>query len=283
MEKALVIQGGGTRGIYAAGVLDAFMISKIRFDYVVGTSAGALAGANYVSGDAYRFKFIVVELMNNPRFISFRNRIFKGTMFDFDYLFHEVPKEISPFNEKKFFQSKTMFYSCATKMEDGLPIYFEKGDLKDPYLGLAASSSLPLLARPVDVEGTFCLDGGVTSSVPFYKPLEDNIEKIVVIGTRPKGYRKQELKTLQKTIAKSLYKQYPKFLNAFLKSKKVYNKQMDELDRLEEEGRVFIIRPKTNPEVGVSCKDKQMLLDLYRQGYYDALEALEDLKIYMGN
>ena len=283
MEKALVIQGGGTRGIYAAGVLDAFMISKIRFDYVVGTSAGALAGANYVSGDAYRFKFIVVELMNNPRFISFRNRIFKGTMFDFDYLFHEVPKEISPFNEKKFFQSKTKFYSCATKMEDGLSIYFEKGYLKDPYLGLAASSSLPLLARPVDVEGTLCLDGGVTSSVPFHKPIEDNIEKIVVIGTRPKGYRKQELKTLQKTIAKSLYKQYPKFLNAFLKSKKVYNKQMDELDRLEEEGRVFIIRPKTNPEVGVSCKDKQMLLDLYRQGYYDALEALEDLKIYMGN
>lgn len=283
MEKALVIQGGGTRGIYAAGVLDAFMISKIRFDYVVGTSAGALAGANYVSGDAYRFKFIVVELMNNPRFISFRNRIFKGTMFDFDYLFHEVPKEISPFNEKKFFQSKTNFYSCATKMEDGLPIYFKKGDLKDPYLGLAASSSLPLLARPVDVEGTLCLDGGVTSSVPFHKPIEDNIEKIVVIGTRPKGYRKQELKTLQKTIAKSLYKQYPKFLDAFLKSKKVYNKQMDELDRLEEEGRVFIIRPKTNPEVGVSCKDKQMLLDLYRQGYYDALEALEDLKIYMGN
>lgn len=283
MRKALVIQGGGTRGIYAAGVLDAFLLNNIYFEYVVGTSAGALCGANYVSKDYGRSKFIVAELMSDPKFVSIRNRIFKGTIFNFDFLFHEVPKSISPFNEKEFFESKVKFYSCATKLDDGKAVYIEKSSLKDPYLALAASSSLPLLARPVDVEGTLCLDGGVASSVPFQKPLEDQIEKIVVIATRPKGYRKEPIQHLQKTIGKSLYKSYPKFLDAFLNSSSNYNSQMDALDKLENEGRVLIIRPKANPDVGVACKDKEKLLDLYQKGYYDALEALTDLKIYLGD
>ncbi|HBX25027.1 MAG TPA: hypothetical protein DEF61_01900 [Firmicutes bacterium] len=178
VKSALVIQGGGTRGIYAAGVLDAFLLNKISFPYIIGTSAGSLCGANYLSKDFGRSKYVVTELMSDPKFVSVRNRIFKGTIFDFDFLFHEVPKSILPFNEKEFFNSPSLFYMVATDMNSGKTIYFEKNAISDPYKGLAASSSLPLLSKPVNVDGYLCLDGGVAMSVPFRKPLEEEIEKI---------------------------------------------------------------------------------------------------------
>ncbi|HBM70664.1 MAG TPA: patatin family protein [Firmicutes bacterium] len=283
VKSALVIQGGGTRGIYAAGVLDAFLLNKISFPYIIGTSAGSLCGANYLSKDFGRSKYVVTELMSDPKFVSVRNRIFKGTIFDFDFLFHEVPKSILPFNEKEFFNSSSLFYMVATDMNSGKTIYFEKNAISDPYKGLAASSSLPLLSKPVNVDGYLCLDGGVAMSVPFRKPLEEEIEKIVVIATRNKGYRKKEIKNLQKIIAKSLYKDYPLLLNAFLKSHEKYNKDMDLLDRLEEEGRVCVIRPDFEVNVGVACKDKQELLSLYDRGFHDGTSNINKIKKYLGD
>lgn len=282
VKSALVIQGGGTRGIYAAGVLDAFLLNKLYFPYVIGTSAGSLCGTNYLSKDFGRSKYVVTELMSDPKFVSVRNRIIKGTIFDFDFLFHEVPKSILPFNEKEFLNSSSFFYMVATDMADGKTIYFEKNAISDPYKGLAASSSLPLLSKPVDVDGHLCLDGGVTMSVPFRKPLDEGIEKIVVIATRNKGYRKKDIKHLQKVIAKSLYKQYPLFLDAFLKSHEVYNQNMDLLDKLEEEGRVCIIRPDGPVNVEVACKDKNELVNLYERGYEDGLASINKVNKYLG-
>ena len=160
IKIGLSVQGGGTRGIYAAGALDVLLEHNVEFPFVAGTSAGSLSLANYLSKDKGRTRFVIAELMGDPRFVSVRNAIFKGTAFDFDYLFYEIPKKESPFNFEQFASNPAEFAICATDLNTGKRLDFLKSKTPDPFKALQASSSLPLLSRPVYVQGTPCLDGG---------------------------------------------------------------------------------------------------------------------------
>lgn len=273
----LSVQGGGTRGIYAAGALDVLLQRGIEFPFVAGTSAGSLSLANYLSGDEGRTRFVIAELMGDPRFISVRNAIFKGTAFDFDYLFYEIPKKESPFNFKQFASNPAEFAICATDLNTGKRIDFLKSKTPDPFKALQASSSLPLLSRPVYVEGIPCLDGGPACSLPYMVPLEHGMDKVVVIATREKGYRKKPVKRLSMSICRSLYKSFPEFIECYSKMPSVYNLQMDELDKLEQEGKAFVLYPSVPPTVKVADKDKQKLNELYDLGKKDMQDAFARL------
>lgn len=273
----LSVQGGGTRGIYAAGALDVLLQRGIEFPFVAGTSAGSLSLANYLSGDEGRTRFVIAELMGDPRFISVRNAIFKGTAFDFDYLFYEIPKKESPFNFEQFASNPAEFAICATDLNTGKRIDFLKSKTPDPFKALQASSSLPLLSRPVYVEGIPCLDGGPACSLPYMVPLEHGMDKVVVIATREKGYRKKPVKRLSMSICRSLYKSFPEFIECYSKMPGVYNLQMDELDKLEQEGKAFVLYPSVPPTVKVADKDKQKLNELYDLGKKDMQDAFARL------
>lgn len=273
----LSVQGGGTRGIYAAGALDVLLQRGIEFPFVAGTSAGSLSLANYLSGDEGRTRFVIAELMGDPRFISVRNAIFKGTAFDFDYLFYEIPKKESPFNFEQFASNPAEFAICATDLNTGKRIDFLKSKTPDPFKALQASSSLPLLSRPVYVEGIPCLDGGPACSLPYMVPLEHGMDKVVVIATREKGYRKKPVKRLSMSICRSLYKSFPEFIECYSKMPSVYNLQMDELDKLEQEGKAFVLYPSVPPTVKVADKDKQKLNELYDLGKKDMQDAFARL------
>lgn len=277
----LAVQGGGTRGVFAAGILDVLQEQGISFPAVYGTSAGSLCLANFLSGDLGRSRYIICTLMGDPRFVSVRNRIFRGTVFDFDYLFYEIPKSESPFDFAAFNDNKTRFGIVTTSLEDGGMKVFYKGETPDPFKALAASSSLPLLSRPVYVEGDPYLDGGPACSVPFAPGFSDGYEKMVVIATRPLGFRKKGIKRLSARLAKSMYKQYPAFIKTYLHSPHIYNESMDELDRLEKEGKVFRLCPETASKVGVAEKDEKKLEALYAQGREVALKRLADLKGFL--
>ena len=280
---ALVLQGGGTRGAFTAGVLDVLMENHIEFSYVIGTSAGALNAVNYVSGDIGRSKFVTTELMSDKKFVSFRNLLFRGTIFDFAYLFHTVPQTKLPFNSARFNSSPVEFVVVASDMKNGEPRYFKKGICKEFYKALAASSSLPLLAKPIDVEGEKFLDGGVEAAIPFRKPLEDGFNHVVVVETRAKGYRKKNKKSLLKRfLAWVMYPKYKDFRKAYHNRPTFYNQDADEIDRLEKEGNAFVIAPATPPEVGLVEKNKDNLLRLYEQGREVMNAQLPSLLKYVG-
>ena len=191
IKAALVLQGGGARGAFTSGVLDVFMEHGLDFPYVIGTSAGALCACNYISGDKGRNRFVCTELLTDPKFVSVRNLLFKRTAFNFNYLFFTVPKDIYPFSEEKFLKDERPFFAACTSMKTGEAIYFDKRkmDPKDFYTALSASASLPLLAKPVNVAGEKCLDGGPAAAVPFHKPFEDGYEKAVPPSSLPNSKR----------------------------------------------------------------------------------------------
>ena len=281
-DVALVLQGGGTRGAFTAGVLDVFMENHILFPYVIGTSAGALNGVNYLSQDIGRSKYVSTELMRDKKFISFRNLLTKGSFFDFTYLFFTVPKEKYPFNSGAFHSSSVEFIAVATAVKDGKVAYFKKGETKEFYKALAASSSLPLTARPVDVEGELYLDGGVDAAIPFRKPLEDGFKKIVIVATRAKGFRKGKHRKKSGVLAWFMYRKHKTFRKAMAHTNESYNRDADEMDALEENGTAFVIRPDTAPDVKTMEKDQEKLLILYEQGRKVAERLLPDMLAFVG-
>jgi len=280
-QTGLVLQGGGTRGAFTAGVLDVFLEHKLFFPYVIGTSAGALNGVNFLSRDHGRSKTVTTELMGDRKFVSLGNFFRRGTFFNFAYLFHTVPKTILPFSSAIYNASPAEFTACATSVIDGKPRFYKKGECREFYKALAASSSLPLLARPVDVDGELCLDGGLTAPVPFEKALEDGQKKVVVVGTREAGYRKKPQKPFNVFLTKCMYHKYPKLIEAYKLWPKRYNENAEELERLVKEGKIFCIRPEVAPGVGVAEKDSDKLRALYDEGRRIAEMNLDAMMAYL--
>lgn len=280
MKLALIIQGGGTRGAYAAGVTDVLLEHGILADGVYGTSAGSLTGVNYVSQEPGRAAKLFLTLMGDPHFVRHLNLLTKGSMFDFSEMFFEVPKGKIPFNSALFFSSKTEFHCCATSCESGKPVYFSKLD-PEFYSGLAASASLPLATKPTLVHGHPYLDGGVVDPAPLQKAFDDGYDKAIVVLTREKGYRKKKPSSLRKHMAKMMYRKHKAFLKAYNQSDAIYNDEMDFIDRMGAEGQAFVIYPSKAPEVGHAEKDTAKIAALITEGRQDALDALEKLEEYL--
>src|SRR5574344_70805 len=281
-KVGLVLQGGGTRSAFTSGVLDTLMENKISFPYIIGTSAGALNAVNVLSGDIGRSKDVDILLMDDKKFISLHNLLHYGSLFNFTYLVVDVPKKLIPFNAKAYNESPVHFVVAATGLEDGKDHYFVKGECTEMWKANAASSSLPLITwKPVMVEGHPYLDGGPTANIPFRRALADGCEKIVVVTTRAKGFRKSPAKKKNLRRAHFLYKEYPEFLKAYAKESDVYNADADALDALEASGQALVIGPAHPVTIGRTCRDKAKLDALYHEGVDVAKSALEKLKVFL--
>lgn len=265
-KVALVVQGGGARGIFGAGVTDALFDAGLEFPYIVGTSSGCLISFNLVSRDRGRAKTIIVKGMPDKRFASFSNLVKKGSFFDFDFLFKVAPIEVCPFDQKTFDESKVKFFCGCTGVEDGLPHYFEKSHPE--FLAAAGgSSSLPFLGKPVKVEECHYMDGGTTCPIPFHKALDDGCEKIVVVLTRPRLYRKGKSKPLHRLLYRLFYHKYPNYLKALQKGHDFYNSEMDTLFKLEKEGKAFLIFCPEGETIKRTEKKEEVLNKFYQSGY----------------
>jgi predicted patatin/cPLA2 family phospholipase len=271
----LVLEGGGLRGQFTAGVLDLFLTENIEFPYIIGSSAGVSIGSSYVSKQHSRNKHIVLTYIKDHRYLSFRNLIFKGGIFGIDFIFNKIPNELVPFDFKTFDESPVQFITTVTDCNTGKPVYFPK-NTKNLLQMLAASSSIPLLSKIVKYNGLELLDGAVADSVPVKKSIEDGYEKNVIILTRNKGYRKKA--NSYPGIIKLVYKKYPEFIKAMLERYKNYNKTMDFIDDLEKEGKAIVIRPSQTLKIDKLEKDVKKLEDLYNLGVEDAKKFVSKIK-----
>ena len=281
-DVALVLQGGGARGAFTAGVLDVFMEHGLDFPYVIGTSAGALNAVNYVSGDIGRSKRVTTEVMFDKKFRSIHNMIFRGGAFNFGYLFHELPQTTLPFDFSRYNASTCCFFCASTSLETGEVTYFQKGECNEFYKALASSASLPLISRPVRVLGKKYLDGGVVAPVPYKKPLEDGFEKEIIVMTRPQGYRRGKAGKLTKVLGWLLYHRKHEFYASYKKSNDFYNENYIGVERLEAEGKAIAIYPPESIHVGRMEKHVENLEALYQAGRDAAENKLDEILAFVG-
>lgn len=264
-NSALVLEGGGLRGVFTCGVLDCFMDHGVRFPFIVGTSAGACNGLSYMSGQRGRAKSSNIDLMEQYHYVGFKYLLTQGCIMDYKLLFEDFPEKIIPYNYEAYFSNPTRFVMVTTNCITGKAEYLEEKSSPERVMSIVrASSSLPFVTKITYVDGIPMLDGGIVDSIPVKYALEQGYENLVVILTRNKGYRKKEGKMYA---AKAFYRKYPNLQKALTERNAVYNQTMDLIERLEEQGRITVIRPLKPVEVGRVEKDTAKLTALYQEGY----------------
>lgn len=272
MKTGIVCEGGGMRGSYTAGVLQAFMDGSFVADALIGVSAGASNGVSYISGQAGRGIRTNVDYAGDKRYASWQSYVRTGSFFGMDYVFGEIPETLDPFDFEAFYASPTAFYAGATDVNTGKAVFFEKEDLIPGCVALRASCSLPMLSPIVSFQGGEYLDGGVADPIPIDKALSIGCERLVVVLTRPRDYRKKPQRL--RAIYRTMYRKYPAFIKAMELRHLVYNHTLEKLARLEQEGRALVIAPQTALEVDRFGKDRQKLLDACNLGLADGAAAL---------
>ena len=275
IEAGLVVEGGGMRGVYTAGVLDYFMEKNLYFDDCYGVSAGACHISSYVSKQIGRSIKVTLDYINDKRYCSVNSLIKTGDMFGVEMLYDLIPNKLELYDYDTFNKFKGNFYSVVTNCTTGKAEYMKIKDMKKDIIAVRASSSLPLLSRIVEINGEEYLDGGITDSIPIKKSIEDNHRKNVVILTRDKTYRKKKSSFLP--IFKLKYRKYPNLVNAIENRYKMYNNTLDFIEEKVKTGEVFVIQPKEPVNISRVEKDKTKLKELYDKGYNDAKKCYEDL------
>ncbi len=280
-EGALVLEGGSLRGVFTAGVLDVFMEQEIKMSYVNGVSAGSMSGMSYVSKQIGRTIKVDLDYINDKRFLSFRNLVEKRSIFNFDFLFGELSNTLVPFDYDTFYQSEQIFEVAATRCKTGKPEYFEKSTCENFIDAVKASSSIPILSRMISVGGKKYLDGGCSMPIAYQRAIDLGYEKIVLVLTREPGYRKPPLDKWTKKGYERYFQPLPKFLKALEDVPERYNRMQEEIDRLEKEGRIYVIRPDHHVTVQRTEQDKRKLEALYQEGRRLALVHMDSLKAYL--
>lgn len=264
-KTGLVLEGGGMRGVFTSGVLDAFMKHKLYFPYVVAVSAGACNGLSYMSRQPRRARYSNIDMLQKYGYISLKNLLTQGSIFDPDILYERFPKEILPFDFETYRQNPATFEMVTTNCLTGRAEYLsEKEDAQRMTAIVKASSSLPYVSQITYVDGIPMLDGGIVDSIPVVRSVDKGYSPNVVILTRNKGFRSSEPDI---KVPKLFYKDYPRLRVALSRRVEEYNRQLDLIERMEDWGEVICIRPERPMDVDRICRDVHKLEALYEEGF----------------
>ena len=278
----IVLEGGATRGVFTSGILDYLMEEDLYFSHVIGVSAGSCNGVDYVSRQIGRTKKCMIpEKKEYSYYSGVRSAIKEKSILDMDMVFDTFPKKIYPFDFETYFQSDMVCEIVTTNCETGKAEYMTEQNDPDRLMKLCrASSSMPLLSPIVNIDGVPYLDGGLADSVPIRRALQSGNEKIVVVLTRNPGYRKKPISKGTVKLYRRAYKKYPNLVHAAIYRNHVYNKTMELVERLEEEEKIFVIRPLV-PTVSRLERDETALTAFYQHGYNLMKRQREALQRYL--
>lgn len=278
----IVLEGGATRGVFTSGILDYLMEEDLYFSHVIGVSAGSCNGVDYVSRQIGRTKKCMIPEKKEYSYYSGVRSAIKGkSILDMDMVFDTFPKKIYPFDFETYFQSDMVCEIVTTNCETGKAEYMTEQSDPDRLMKLCrASSSMPLLSPIVNIDGVPYLDGGLADSVPIRRALQSGNEKIVLVLTRNPGYRKKPISKGTVKLYRRAYKKYPNLVHAAIYRNHVYNKTMELVERLEEEEKIFVIRPLV-PTVSRLERDETALTAFYQHGYNLMKRQREALQRYL--
>lgn len=278
-KTCLVLEGGAMRGMYTAGVLDILMQNNIKFDAIIGVSAGALFGINYKSnqqGRVYRYN---MKYINCKEYMGAYSYITTGNIMNKIFCFDKLVNELDPFDYQEFKNNKTKFYVVVTNLLTGTPEYQELTDLNDQNQMeyLRASGSMQYVSKPVKINNNHYLDGATGDSIPIKYMEKLGFNKIIVVGTRPEGYQKQ----YKPQPSKLFYKKYPKFIKALSNRPSMYNETIKYIEKKANNHEIIFIRPSQDLKVKRIEKNKKKLSSLYTLGQNDTKEIISTINKYL--
>ena len=264
-NTGLVLEGGGMRGVFTSGVLDAFMKHNQYFRYVVAVSAGACNGVSYMSHQIRRARIANINMLGQYDYIGLKHLVTQRSIFDRKLLYDDFPNKVVPFDWDTYANSGAEFEvvttNCLTGRAEYLSEYKTPHRLNDIIM---ASSALPFVSSIVEVDGVPMLDGGIVDSIPVQRAIEQGHDFNIVITTRNRGYRSRERDI---KIPSLLYDDYPRLRVALSHRVEAYNDQLELIERMERWGEIVVIRPERPMEVGRVTRDTDKLERLYEEGY----------------
>jgi predicted patatin/cPLA2 family phospholipase len=271
-QVGLILEGGGMRGAYTAGVLDCFLDEKMYFESIFGVSAGGCNAISYISRQKGRNLYIFQNYASDSRYVDLKGLLTRGSIFGMDFIFHEIPEKLVYLDYDRYAASKTKLYIISTDCDTGRPDVHLTLNAKDSVNYLKGSSSIPLFSPIVDVDGKKLLDGSASESIPLASALFRGITRPVIVLTRNKGYRKNRSRANR--IFAYYYKKYPNLVKSLQQRYITYNTSLERCEELERQGRAVILRPSVPLDIDRFEKDPDKLTKLYQNGYDDAKNAL---------
>ena len=279
----MVIEGGSLRAIYACGVLDALMSADINMETTIGVSAGAMIGSLYVSGQIGHGARYNLNNRFNPDYVGPKAMVLASSPFNCRLPYETTDASGTVFDRERFDQSPRRFVCVATDCETGEAVYFEKGQCNDIVQCIRASATLPMVSRMVEAEGRHCLDGGCSDAVPADWAIAQGFEKIIVVRTRERSFRKEAITKKEAALIQMEYRHYPNLVQQLLSSNERYNALCDRLEQQEKEGCFFVFAPSVPPTVSRLEGDLEKMGDLYWLGWNDAQARMAELRHWLGD
>ena len=278
MKKGLILEGGALRGLFTAGVLDVLMENGITFDGVIGVSAGAAFGSNFKSGQKGRTLRYNLAFCRDKRYCSLRSLFKTGDLFGAEFCYRTLPLELDVFDFDTYRRNQTAFYAVATDVESGEAVYLDCAgdDLKILDI-IRASASMPLVSRPVSIDGRRLLDGGIADSIPLAYFESIGYTKNLVILTKPLGYRKHKTPRVSRLLLRKL----PAVAKAMAKRHLFYNETVSSIEERERRGELFVIRPDAPLPIGRTCHSKKKIQSVYDLGREVAERRIKELRQFL--
>jgi predicted patatin/cPLA2 family phospholipase len=280
-KAALVLEGGSLRSVYTSGVLDVLMENGIQFELIVAVSAGALNAGNFVANHIGRSARINILHSNDSKYYGFRQLIFHRRAFNFKYIFYSPINDLYPYDEEALKNSRQRLLIAATNIQTGNAEYFERYTYNELVHVLQASSSIPLLSQPVDIEGNFYLDGATADPIGLHKAFSEGFKKVVLVLPNHADFRLPPPSWLERIMIKLHNHKYPKLMETIRNRHLMYNSLIDEINDMEKENQVFVIRPKHEYKIKAMEKDARKLFELYFQGQDDMRRLLPEMIDYL--
>lgn len=278
-QAGLVLEGGGMRGIYTAGVLEFFLEKEMEFASCYGVSAGAAHLCSYLSKQKGRAYHVGVDYLENKNYCSMESLLKTGDLFGVKMCYYDIPQRLNPYDYETADRYPGKAYAVVTNIETGKPEYIRLKEMQKDIVAVRASASLPLVSRNVEINGHFCLDGGIADPIPIQKSILSGNRKNIVVLTKEVGYRRKPSSHLG--LIRARYFQYPKVYELMRDRHIRYNDTLDYLKEQVNNGQAFVIRPGIDIGVGRIEKDKKKLRMLYESGYRDAKDCYESMRQYL--
>ncbi len=274
-NTALVLEGGGMRGMFSAGVFEAFLQHELTFPYITAVSAGACNILSYMSHQPMRTRKIIENYVGTKPYFSVNNYLRTGSLFGWDFIFDTLPKKLLPFDYETYANYPGELHVGTTDIKTGEAVWHYNKRAEIAFESVIASASLPFLAPIVNIDNRPLLDGAIVSPIPIDKAIEAGYEKFVVVLTRNEGYRKKG--SVPKLLLKAWYSQYPKLWEAMQNRPNLYNEQLERIEQMERDGKVIIIRPEKPLEIARLSIKPDKLLELHDHGVECGLKAIEKM------
>lgn len=280
MKRGLVLEGGGMRGLFSEGFFDVMQENGITVDGMIGVSSGALFGCNFKSHQIGRGLRYNIRFKDDPRYMGWGSFLRTGNFVNAEFAYHTMPMELDVFDVAAFETDPMEFYLACTNIQTGQPVYRQIDQVEDATLEwFRATSSMPIVSIPVEIDGMKLLDGGLVDCIPLKHLQSLGYERNIVILTQPKGYQKKPNKMIP--LFRLFHHKYPKIAECMKRRHEMYNAQLQYIEEQAAKGNVLAIYPDHPLNIGRIELDEPKLRAIYQHGREKAQSMLEDVKRFL--